>query len=105
MAMTLKPLMQFGLQQVMVTTMQALSGAGYPGVPSLDIIDNVIPYIGGEEPQLETEPRKMLGRLAEDHIELLDCVASATGTRVPVLDGHLVSVGVRFAEPVTEAQI
>ena len=61
MAMTLKPLMQFGLQQVMVTTMQALSGAGYPGVPSLDIIDNVVPFIGKEEDKMESESNKILG--------------------------------------------
>ena len=61
MAMTLKPLMQFGLSQVMVTTMQALSGAGYPGVPSLDILDNVVPYIGKEEEKMECESNKILG--------------------------------------------
>ena len=61
MAMTLKPLMQFGLRQVMVTTMQALSGAGYPGVPSLDIIDNVVPFIGKEEEKMESESLKILG--------------------------------------------
>ena len=61
MAITLKPLMQFGLKQVMVTTMQALSGAGYPGVPSLDIIDNVVPFISGEEDKMETEALKILG--------------------------------------------
>ena len=61
MAITLKPLMQFGLRQVMVTTMQALSGAGYPGVASLDIIDNVVPFISGEEDKMETEALKILG--------------------------------------------
>lgn len=105
-AMALAPLRKFKIEAIQVVSMQAISGAGYPGVASLDILDNVIPYIGGnEEGKLETEPRKMMGTLAGDHIELLDCVASATCTRVPVLDGHLVSVSVRFANPVTEADI
>jgi aspartate-semialdehyde dehydrogenase len=104
-AMALAPLRVFGIEAVLAVSMQAVSGAGYPGVPSLDIIDNVIPYIGGEEPKLEAEPRKMLGALAGDHIESLDYAASATCTRVATLDGHLVSVSVRFAEPVTEDQI
>jgi len=104
-AMALAPLRQFGIEAVQMVSMQAVSGAGYPGVPSLDIMDNVIPFINGEEPKLEIEPRKMLGALDGDHIELLDCVCSATCTRVPVLDGHLVSVSVRFADDVTEADI
>lgn len=105
-AMALAPLRQYGIEAVQTVSMQAISGAGYPGVPSLDIMDNVIPYIGGsEESKVETEPRKMLGTLVDDHIELLDYVVSATCTRVPVLDGHLVIVSVRFAESVTEDDI
>ncbi len=104
-AMSLAPLRQFGIEAVQVTSMQAVSGGGYPGVPSLDILDNVIPFINGEEPKLETEPRKMLGTVDGDHIAFLDCVMSATCTRVPVLDGHLVSVSVRFAQPVTEPDL
>jgi aspartate-semialdehyde dehydrogenase len=104
-AMALAPLRQFGIQAVQMVSQQAVSGAGYPGVPSLDILDNVIPFINGEEPKLETEPRKMLGACAGDHVEFLDCVMSATCTRVPVLDGHLVSVAVRFAETVSEDDI
>jgi aspartate-semialdehyde dehydrogenase len=104
-AMALAPLRRFGIQAVQVVSQQAVSGAGYPGVPSLDILDNVIPFINGEEPKLETEPRKMLGALTGDHIEFLDCVMSATCTRVPVLDGHLVSVAVRLAESVSEDDI
>lgn len=100
--MAFAPLRQFGIKAAQIVSQQAISGAGYPGVPSLDIMDNVIPYIGGEEPKLETEPRKMLGTLAGDHVELLDTVMSATCTRVPVLDGHLVSVSVRFADAVSE---
>ena len=103
--MALAPLLHLGVEAAQIVSMQAISGAGYPGVPSLDIMDNVIPYIGGEEPKVEIEPRKMLGALAGDHIEFLDCVMSATCTRVPVLDGHMVAVSVRFAQSVDEETI
>ncbi len=103
--MAFAPLRQFGIEAAQIVSQQAISGAGHPGVPSLDIMDNVIPYIGGEEPKVETEPRKMLGALAGDHIEFLDTVMSATCTRVPVLDGHLVSISVRFADAVSEEDI
>lgn len=89
MAMTLKPLMKFGLKRVVVTTMQALSGAGYPGVASLDIIDNVIPYIAKEEEKLETETRKILGTLEDDKIKPASIIISASCNRVNVKDGHL----------------
>lgn len=104
-AMALAPLRQFGIAAVQLTSLQAVSGGGYPGVPSLDILDNVIPFINGEEPKLEAEPRKMLGALDGERIVPLDYAASATCTRVPVLDGHLLSVAVRFGEAVSEAQI
>jgi len=100
--MALAPLRRFGIQAVQMVSMQAISGAGYPGVSALDITDNVIPFINGEEPKVEAEPRKMLGALRDGSITLLDCVMSATCTRVPVIDGHLVSISVRFAEPVGE---
>lgn len=103
--MALAPLRPFGITAIQVVSMQAISGAGYPGVPSLDIMDNVIPLIGGEEPKVELEPRKMWGTLAGDHIELLDCVMSATCTRVPVLDGHTVAVSVHFGQDVSESDI
>ncbi len=103
--MALAPLRPVGIEAVQVVSMQAISGAGYPGVPALDIMDNVIPYIGGEEPKVETEPRKMLGTLEGDAIAWLDCAISATCTRVPVLDGHLVSVAVRLEQPVSEDAI
>ncbi len=99
--MALAPLRRFGIEAVHMVSMQAISGAGYPGVPALDITDNVIPFINGEEPKLETEPRKMLGELDGEQVAMLDCTTSATCTRVPVLDAHLVSVAVRFAESVT----
>jgi len=94
--LTLKPLMQFGLRQVMVTTMQALSGAGYPGVASLDIIDNVVPFIPGEEDKMETEPRKILGAFNSDGIAFADFQMTASCNRVHVKDGHLESVFVKL---------
>lgn len=101
-AMSLAPLRHFQIEAAQVVSMQAISGGGYPGVPALDITENVIPFIHGEEEKVELEPRKMLGALQDGAIALLDCVMSATCTRVPVVDGHLVSVSVRFAEPVRE---
>lgn len=97
--MALAPLLPYKPQRLHVVSMQAVSGAGYPGVASLDILDNVIPFIGGEEDKLETEPLKMLGALNSDHsaIEMLPMTVSAACNRVPVLDAHLVSVAVSFA--------
>lgn len=94
----LKPLLdRFGLKHVSATSLQAISGAGYPGVPSLDITDNVIPYIGGnEEEKLETEPRKFLGSLNGGAVEPADFSVSATCTRVPVIEGHTVAAHVTF---------
>ncbi|NLN28844.1 MAG: aspartate-semialdehyde dehydrogenase [Firmicutes bacterium] len=91
---TLKPLVEtVGVEYVLVTTMQALSGAGRsPGVLGLDIIDNVIPYIPGEEGKVEREGQKILGTLAGDRIEPMALPVSATCTRVPVLDGHTEAV-------------
>jgi aspartate-semialdehyde dehydrogenase len=93
----LAALRSFGIRKVAVTTFQAVSGAGYPGVPSLDILGNVIPYIGGdEEKKLETEPQKILGELAGDHIRPLSFTVSASCNRVPSVDGHLISASVEF---------
>ena len=90
----------YGLQSAVVVTMQAISGAGYPGVPSLDIMDNIIPYIGGEDGKLESEPRKLCGTFMEEgRIELADFVVSAHANRVPVIDGHLGSVSVKLDQP------
>ena len=94
--LALAPLQRFGLKRVLVTTFQAASGAGHPGVPSLDLIDNVVPYIGGEEDKLETETLKILGGWAEDSFAPLAARVSATCARVPVRDGHLESVSVEF---------
>jgi aspartate-semialdehyde dehydrogenase len=96
MAITLKPLMQFGLQQVMVTTMQALSGAGYPGVPSLDIIDNVVPFISKEEEKMESESNKILGMFNGQTVQNASFIVSASCNRVHVKDGHLESVFVKL---------
>lgn len=90
----------FGLRRVVVATLQAASGAGYPGVPSLDLIDNVIPFIGGEEEKIEAECRKLLGTWGEDRLTEADTVVSAMVHRVPVLDGHLVSASLGFDHPV-----
>ncbi len=98
MAITLKPLMQFGLSQVMVTTMQALSGAGYPGVPSLDIIDNVVPYIGKEEEKMECESNKILGTFDGNVVNNAVFMVSASCNRVHVKDGHLEAVNVKLDE-------
>ena len=93
----LAALRSFGIRRVAVTTFQAVSGAGYPGVPSLDILGNVIPYIGGdEEKKLETEPQKIMGELAGDHVRPLPFTMSASCNRVPSIDGHLISASVEF---------
>lgn len=95
--MALAPLCQFGITRALVVSAQAISGAGYPGVASLDIMDNMIPYISGEEDKLDTEPHKMLGTLKGNQIVPLDMVVSATCTRAPVIDGHLVSISLELA--------
>lgn len=97
--MALAPLKPFGLMNAMVTTFQAVSGAGYPGVPSLDALGNVIPYIGGEEEKVESEPQKILGDLVGDRIEPIPLAISASCNRVPAVDGHLVAVSLEFERP------
>ena len=97
--LALAPLQRrFGLKRVIVTSMQALSGAGYPGVASLDILDNVIPYIGGEEEKVETEPLKFLGTLDGDSIRYADIRISAHCNRVATRDGHMETVSVELEE-------
>lgn len=95
-AITLKPLMEFGLKKVIVSTMQALSGAGFPGVPSLSIIDNVVPYISGEEEKIELEALKILGKFDGDKILSANIQISASCNRVDVKDGHLECVFVEL---------
>jgi aspartate-semialdehyde dehydrogenase len=104
-AMTLKPLMKFGLRQVVVSTMQALSGAGYPGVASLDIIDNVVPFISKEEEKLECEPLKILGTFDGNSVCNADFVLSTSCNRVDVKDGHLESVFVKLDENPTVDEV
>ncbi len=106
-AMALAPLRQFGLRTTMVTTLQAISGAGYPGVASWDILANVIPYIGGgEEEKVETEAKKILGALVNGSVDFHAVTVSATTTRVPVHNGHTASVSVGLEQrPTAEAVI
>lgn len=104
--LALKPLAdRFGLKRVIVTTMQALSGAGYPGVPSLDILDNVIPFIGGEEEKLEREPLKILGRFDGQSVSPLETRISAQCNRVATRDGHLEAVSVEFVNKPDEEEL
>jgi aspartate-semialdehyde dehydrogenase len=103
--MALAPLRRFGLRQVMLTTEQAISGAGYPGVPSWDILGNVIPFIDGEEAKIQTETQKILGRLAGERVEPHPAVVSATTTRVPVYNGHTESIAVAFEQNVEPAAV
>jgi aspartate-semialdehyde dehydrogenase len=98
--LALKPLHDaFALLKLSVVTMQAVSGAGYPGVPALDILGNVIPYIGGEEDKVESEPLKMLGLLQEGRIEPAPILVSAQCNRVAVRDGHMACVSVALERP------
>jgi aspartate-semialdehyde dehydrogenase len=88
---------QFGITDCVVTTMQALSGAGYPGVPSLDATDNVIPFIGGEDEKVECETRKLLGVVSQGVVIDADMKVSAQCNRVNVTDGHMASIRVKLA--------
>ncbi len=100
-AIALKPLHDaFELESVIVTTMQAVSGAGYPGVASLDILGNVIPYIGGEEEKLASETQKILGTLFGSGILPAEFKVSAQCNRVPVINGHMECVSIKFKKPV-----
>jgi aspartate-semialdehyde dehydrogenase len=96
---------KFGVESVIVTTMQAISGAGYPGVASLDITDNVLPYIAGEEPKVETEAQKILGKFLDGEIKKADFVVSAQCFRVNVVDGHMASVRVNLRENATLEEV
>lgn len=95
----------FGISRALIVSLQALSGAGYPGVPSYDAVDNVVPYIGGEEPKVETEPQKMLGIVQNEQVVAAKFTSSAHCNRVPVLEGHLECVSLAFERPPTPAEI
>jgi len=104
--MALKPLIDsFGVTQVHVVTMQALSGAGYPGVASLDILDNVIPYISGEEEKMETEPLKILGSLEKGSVRFAEMKISSSCNRVAVQDGHLECVSIKLTRSTAPDEI
>jgi aspartate-semialdehyde dehydrogenase len=101
-ALALAPLhAAFGARRLFVATMQAVSGAGYPGVSALDILGNVVPYIGDEEPKLESEGQKILGVLTGSTVQAAPFVVSAHTNRVPVEHGHTVCVSVEFDAPVS----
>ena len=104
-AMTLKPLSTFGIKKVVVSTMQALSGAGYPGVPSLDITDNVIPFISGEEEKVEMESLKILGHFNGKTINKASFTISASCNRVNVRDGHMANVFIKLEKKPTIQEV
>ena len=108
--MALKPLEErFGIEQILVTTMQAVSGAGYPGVPSMDILGNVVPYIGSEEEKMEAETLKLLGQLDGHSVTPLGAQYQRTCNRVPVEDGHTecvsIKLGKKLGRPATREDI
>ena len=104
--LALKPLEErFGIDSLFVTTMQAVSGAGYPGVPSLDILGNVVPFIKNEEEKMEEEVAKLLGKFTGAAIEPADAKVSAHCNRVAVIDGHTECVSIKFKTPAAYEQI
>ncbi len=105
MCMALKPLADFEIKAVNVTTLQAISGAGYPGVASLDILGNILPYIKGEEEKMESEPLKIFGKLNNGKIEKASFKMSASCTRVPVVEGHTISIQVKLGGSPTLEEI
>ena len=105
-ALALAPLhARFGVEACVVTTMQAISGAGYPGVPSLDVADNVLPFINGEEEKIESETLKILGKMGNAAIEHAAIRMSAQCHRVNVSDGHMAALRVKFAREVEAAEL
>jgi aspartate-semialdehyde dehydrogenase len=104
-AVTLKPLMQFGITDVKVATMQAVSGAGYDGVASMAILDNIVPYIGDEEEKVENEAQKLLGTFDGSSVVDAEFDVSASCHRVPVLDGHTEAVWITMAEDPSPAEV
>ncbi|HUG15163.1 MAG TPA: aspartate-semialdehyde dehydrogenase [Thermomicrobiales bacterium] len=104
--LALKPIWDaFGIEQCMVTTMQASSGAGYPGVPSLDLIDNVVPHIGGEEEKMEIESRKLLGGYDGAEFRYADMGISAQCNRVPVRHGHTETVNLKLRRKASPSEV
>lgn len=105
MTLTLKPLMQFGLETVKVATMQAISGAGFSGVAAMSIYDNVIPYIGSEEKKMETEALKLLGEFSGSEVVPADMSVSASCNRVPVIDGHTEAIWAGMRDKPTPEEV
>lgn len=103
--MALAPLKTFGIRRVIVTTMQAISGAGYPGVASMDINANVIPFIGGEEEKMQQETQKILGSFTGNAVDPLAAKVSAHCNRVPVVDGHTITVSIEFEKKPSEKDL
>jgi aspartate-semialdehyde dehydrogenase len=104
--LALKPIQErFGIEQIFVTTMQAVSGAGYPGVASMDILGNVVPYIKNEEEKMQEETLKLLGSLDGEHIQPLAARMSAHCNRVAVEDGHTESVSIKLSRPATREEM
>ena len=104
-AMALAPFKQYGIKKFITTSMQAVSGAGYPGVASMDILGNVIPYIGGEEPKVEEEPLKILGDFKNGQVHDLNAKVSAHCNRVPVIDGHMLTVSVELEQKPSKEEL
>ena len=105
-SLPLAPIHQrFGIKKVIVVTMQAISGAGYPGVPALDIVGNVVPYIGDEEPKIEGELRKFLGKTSGDSITSADFLVSAHANRVPVEHGHTICMSIALETRADAAEV
>jgi aspartate-semialdehyde dehydrogenase len=104
-ALSLKPLVKFGVRDVNVTTFQAASGAGYPGIPSMDIMDNIVPYIQDEEEKIVKEIPKMFGSLEAGKVKNSDITVNPTCVRVPVRDSHLEVVRVTVDRDVTPEEI
>ncbi|MBV8071954.1 MAG: aspartate-semialdehyde dehydrogenase, partial [Acidobacteriaceae bacterium] len=101
----LAPLKKFGIERVLAATMQAVSGAGYPGVASMDIVANVIPYIGSEEEKMEHETQKILGEVENGQVVPLNARVSAHCNRVAVVDGHTVATSVSFSSKPAAADV
>ncbi len=104
-ALSLLPLLPFGIERLIIASYQAVSGAGYPGVPALDIAGNVIPWIDGEEAKVRQECAKIFGSVSEDGLRLADWEVHAHCVRVPTMVGHLVSTHVELAQAVSQAEI
>jgi len=106
MVLALAPIVdEFGIEAAQVVTLQAVSGAGYPGVSSMDAIDNVVPYISGEEEKMVKEPHKILGEYKDGKIEKADLKVSPQCNRVAVIDGHLESISIKLEQKASKQEI